>query len=82
MKKYTEDVIKVTVSCGDLKSSPLAFDIQRDKFAICVEAMDSIRIADLTLEIEIFIRIMSRSSLLSRAKISMERWGHGQDEWW
>jgi len=34
LKKYTEDVIKVTVSCGDLKSSPLAFDIQRDKFAI------------------------------------------------
>jgi hypothetical protein len=47
-----------------------------------VEARDSIRIADLTLEIEIFIRIMSRSSLLSCAKISMERWGHGQDEWW
>ena len=38
-----------------------------------VEARDSIRIADLTLEIEIFIRIMSRSSLLSWTKISMER---------
>ena len=30
-----------------------------------VEASDSIGIADLTLEIEIFVRIMSRSSLLS-----------------
>ncbi len=37
-----------------------------------VEASDSIRIADLTLEIEIFVRIMSRSSLLSCTKISME----------
>ena len=37
-----------------------------------VEASDSVRIADLTLEIEIFVRIMSRSSLLSCTKISME----------
>jgi hypothetical protein len=40
--------------------------------AVAVEARDSIRIADLTLEIEIFIRIMSRSSLLSCTKISMD----------
>ncbi len=46
-----------------------------------VEASDSTRIADLTLEIKIFIRIMSRSSLLRRVKISMERWGQGQDVW-
>ncbi len=39
---------------------------------VAVEARDSIRIANLTLEIEIFIRIMSRSSLLSCTKISME----------
>ncbi len=37
--------------------------------------------ADLTLEIEIFIRIMSKSSLLSCVKISMEIRGQGQDEW-
>ncbi len=40
--------------------------------APAVEASDSIRIADLTLEIKIFVRIMSRSSLLSCVKISME----------
>lgn len=34
--------------------------------------------ADLTLEIEIFIRIMSRSSLLSCMEISMERYFRGQ----
>ena len=45
----------------------------KQEVAMIVEARDSKRIADLTLEIEILIRIMSRSSLLSCAKISMER---------
>ena len=38
--------------------------------------------ADLTLEIEIFIRIMSRSLLLSCKEISMERSYHGEIMWW
>ena len=58
---------------GNANKTPRCPPSTADASSVEAMANNYIRIADLTLEIEIFVRIMSRSSLLCQAKISMER---------